>query len=133
MPSGTGTLIWLIVSAVLAIIGGIVLYFTFLSKKNDGKFKGFLGWLHDFLTFKKMFIENLLKVTYLVLTIFVTLFSFGAGSFLAFIIVLLLGNLIIRVFYEASLVLLIICRNTTEINKNLAQNIKKENETTVAK
>ena len=30
--------IWTIIAAILAVIGGIVLYFTFLSKKNEGKF-----------------------------------------------------------------------------------------------
>lgn len=130
---GTGALIWIIIAAVLAVVGGLVLYFTFLSKKNDGKFKGFLGWLHDFLTFKKMFIENLLRVTYLILTLFVTLSSFAAGSFLAFLATIVLGNLSVRIIYEFSLILLIICRNTTEINKNLLKataTVKKENETT---
>ena len=32
---------WGIISFVVAIIGGLVLYFTFLSKKNDGVFQGF--------------------------------------------------------------------------------------------
>lgn len=125
----TATMVWLIIAAVLAIVGGIVLYFTFLNKKNDGKFKGFLGWLHDFLTFKKMFIENLLKVTYLILSIFITLSSFAAGSFLGFIFTLILGNLAVRVIYEFSLVLLVICRNTTEINKKLS---KEETKNTVS-
>ena len=44
-------MIWVVISAILAVIGGIVLYFTFLSKKNEGKFTGFLGWMYDFLTF----------------------------------------------------------------------------------
>ena len=52
-PKFVASGIWTIVSVILAIIGGIVLYFTFLSKKNEGKFTGFLGWLYDFLTFKK--------------------------------------------------------------------------------
>lgn len=125
----TAAMVWLIIAAVLAVVGGIVLYFTFLNKKNDGKFKGFLGWLHDFLTFKKMFIENLLKVTYLILSIFITLSSFAAGSFLGFIFTLILGNLAVRVIYEFSLVLLVICRNTTEINKKLS---KEETKNTVS-
>ena len=125
----TAAMVWLIIAAVLAVVGGIVLYFTFLNKKNDGKFKGFLGWLHDFLTFKKMFIENLLKVTYLILSIFITLSSFAAGSFLGFIFTLILGNLSVRVIYEFSLVLLVICRNTTEINKKLS---KEETKNTVS-
>ncbi len=114
--------IWLIVSIVVAIIGGITLFFTFLKKSNDGKFKGFAGWLYDFLTFKKMLIENLLRIMYLICTIFITLFSFAiiSENFLAFLIVLVVGNLLFRIIYEFSLILLVICRNTTDINSKLS-------------
>lgn len=110
-----------IVSVILAIIGGIVLYFTFLSKKNEGKFTGFLGWLYDFLTFKKMMIENVLKILYIIVALFVTLSSFGliSISFLAFLLTLVIGNVLTRVIYELLLVKLVICKNTTEINKKL--------------
>lgn len=74
-PKFAASGIWTIVSVILAIIGGIVLYFTFLSKKNEGKFTGFLGWLYDFLTFKKMMIENVLKILYIIVALFVTLSS----------------------------------------------------------
>ena len=113
--------IWTIVSVILAIIGGIVLYFTFLSKKNEGKFTGFLGWLYDFLTFKKMMIENVLKILYIIVALFVTLSSFGliSISFLAFLLTLVIGNVLTRVIYELLLVKLVICKNTTEINKKL--------------
>ena len=43
------------------------------TKKNEGKFTGFLGWMYDFLTFKKMVIENILKILYLILAEFITL------------------------------------------------------------
>ena len=84
--------IWSIISLVVAIIGGITLFFTFLSKKNDNHFKGFWGWLYDFLSFKKMLIENILKICYLIFTIFITLssFSFISINFLAFVGVLVL-------------------------------------------
>lgn len=121
MPNGEIAMVWTIISAILAIIGGIVLHFTFLSKKNEGKFKGFWGWMQDFLTFKKMLIENLLRITYLILTVFVTLVSLGMGNFLVVLLSLLLGNLAVRLVYEFSLILLLICRNTTEINKALAK------------
>ena len=113
--------VWVIISAVIAVIGGIVLYFTFLSKKNEGKFTGFLGWLYDFLTFKKMVIENILKVLYLIVASFITLSSFAviSSSFLGFLLYLVLGNLIARICYELFLVVLVICRNTTEINQKL--------------
>ena len=115
--------IWLIISAVLAIVGGIVLYFTFLKKSNDGKFSGFLGWMYDFLTFKKMLIENLLKVLYLIVAAFITLSSFAVigESFLLFLVSIIGGNLVTRIVYEFLLVALVICRNTTEINRKLSK------------
>ena len=120
-PKFAASGIWIIVSVILAIIGGIVLYFTFLSKKNEGKFTGFLGWLYDFLTFKKMMIENVLKILYIIVALFVTLSSFGlmSISFLAFLLTLVIGNVLTRVIYELLLVKLVICKNTTEINKKL--------------
>ena len=120
-PKFVASGIWTIVSVILAIIGGIVLYFTFLSKKNEGKFTGFLGWLYDFLTFKKMMIENVLKILHIIVALFVTLSSFGliSISFLAFLLTLVIGNVLTRVIYELLLVKLVICKNTTEINNKL--------------
>ena len=112
MNSVASSAIWIIVSLVLAIVGGIVLYFTFLKKDNEGKYTGFLGWMYDFLTF---------KILYLICAIFVTLSSFAtiSTSFIAFLVYLVVGNLVVRIAYELILVRLIICRNTTEINKKL--------------
>lgn len=125
-------MIWVVISAILAVIGGIVLYFTFLSKKNEGKFTGFLGWMYDFLTFKKMMIENLLKILYLIAALFITLGSFAliSTSFIAFLMTLVFGNIAARVVYELFLVTLVICRNTTDINKKLGNKevTKKEEE-----
>ena len=115
-----GSSVWIIVSLVLAIIGGILIYFIFLNKKNEGKFTGFLGWLYDFLSFKKMFLEALLKITYLICAIYITLSSLAliGSNFLGFLMTLVLGNVIARVIYEFSLILLVICRNTSDIAKN---------------
>lgn len=119
-----GELIWLIISAVLAVVGAIVLPLTFLSAKNEGKFKGFLGWMYEFLTFKKMMLEALLKGLYLMFVIFITLGSFAmmSESFIAFFATLVLGNIVARIIYEFSLILLLICRNTTDISKKLSAN-----------
>ena len=102
MSSAVGSTVWVILSLILAIIGGILVYFLFLSKKNEGKFKGFLGWLYDFLSFKKMFLEALLKVTYIIVAIYITLSSFAliGESFLGFILTIVLGNVLARVVYE---------------------------------
>ena len=121
--------VWMIVSIILAVVGGILIYFLFLSKKNEGKFKGFAGWLYDFLSFKKMFMEALLKITYLILALYITLSSFAliGTNFIAFLGTLILGNVILRLVYEFSLLLLVICRNTTDISKKLSNRKDKEN------
>lgn len=118
--------IWLIVSIILAVVGGILIYFLFLSKKNEEKFKGFVGWLYDFLSFKKMFMEALLKITYLIVALYITLSSFAliGSNFIGFLAMLIIGNVVARLVYEFSLLLLVICRNTTEINKKLSKKDK---------
>lgn len=118
---GTGAMIWTIVSAILALIGGIVLYFTVFSNKNEDKYKGFMAWLYDFIKFKKLYITTVLKISYLVGAIFLTLFSFAliSVSFLLFLIILTIGNLVLRMIYEFSLVLLSIHENVAEINKKM--------------
>ncbi len=130
MSSAVGSTVWIILSLILAIVGGILVYCLFLSKKNEGKFKGFLGWLYDFLSFKKMFLEALLKVTYLIVAIYITLSSFAliGESFLGFLLQLIVGNVVARVIYEFSLILLVICRNTTEIAKNTKKVEEKKSE-----
>lgn len=119
--SAANVSVWMIVSIVLAIVGGILVYFLFLNKKNDGKFNGFVGWLYDFLSFKKMFLEALLKITYLIMALYVTLASFAliGINFLNFLLVLVFGNLAVRIVYEFALILLVICRNTSDINKKM--------------
>jgi len=114
-----GLAIWSLISIIVAIIGGFTLYFVVLKKEN--KFEGILNWLHDFFNFKKLLLEDILKVCYLILTIYITLSSFGliAVNFLAFILSLVLGNLVLRIVYEVAILLITICRNTTEINKKL--------------
>ncbi len=126
--------VWMIISLVVAVVGGIALYFTFLSKKNDGKFNGFLGWLYDTLTFRNMVVEMLLKIFYLVLAIFITLYSLGliAVNILLCLGLLIFGNLFVRIAYELVLISIINCRNTTEINKKLNKMMPKE-ETEVEK
>lgn len=118
---GVGALVWLIISLVVAVIGGIVLYFTVFANKNEGKYKGFMAWLYDFVKFKKLYITTVLKICYMILAIFLTLYSFAliSKSFLLFLGTLTLGNLFLRVMYEFSLVLLSIHENIAEINKKL--------------
>ena len=112
-----GALIWMIIALVIAVIGGICLYFTVFSKKNEGKYKGFMAWLYDFVKFKKMCAATILKITYMIFAIWMTLGSFAViTSPLLFFGILIIGNLVLRVMYEFSLVLLSIHENVVELN-----------------
>lgn len=121
---------WTIAALIIALIGGIVLYFTFLAKKNENKFNGFLGWAYDFLNFKKFLAETLLKISYLIIAIYITLSSLSmiGVNFLGFILYLIIGNVVARIVYEFLLIAIVNCRNTTEINKKLSQMVDKKEE-----
>lgn len=120
VSSGSSAGVWTIVAFILAIIGSIIAYFLFVrpEKKYPQKF---VNWLRSFLNFNEMLIEPILKVTYIFFALFITLASFDAisESFLLFLLVLIFGNLIIRVIYEYSMILLGIWKNTKEINKKM--------------
>lgn len=115
--------VWGIIAFVLSLIGCFLVYFLFVTKKEKPEQK-FLTWLKDFLDFKKMLIETILKICYIFAALFTTLVSFGffgQGSlgFLAFFLTITLGNIIVRIFYELILIKIMIWKNTTEINKKL--------------
>lgn len=118
-----GATVWTIIALVLAIVGGLLTYFMFVKGKNKYANNKFLTWLKDFLDFKAFWIETIAKVSYLVLAIFITLTSFAliSKNFLAFLGMLVLGNLSIRVIYEGMLVMLMIWKNTAEINKKMVE------------
>lgn len=111
-----------IVFCILAVLGGLAIYFLFATPKNEGKFTGFAGWLYDFARFTKNIAVTLLKITYFIVAIFITLqalyllfINFGTG-----IMLLIVGNLVLRIIYELILVLLSIHENLVAIRKRIA-------------
>ena len=113
------TQIWSIIALILAIVGGILTYFLFVKTKEDPKNK-FLAWLKNFLAFKTMWIEPILKVVYYVETIFVVLLSFAfiSESFLTFLAVLIIGPIAVRLVYELLMMLIMIWHNSQIIADN---------------
>ena len=118
--TAAGMGIWTIISLVIAVIGGIVVYYVFF-KPDKSMPNKFLTWLKDFFNFHKMLVEDMLKVIYIVLAIFITLASFSliAVNFVSFLLVLILGNLILRLVFEFILINIMIWKNTNDINKRL--------------
>lgn len=123
--------LWVIISFLVALCGGIVLFFTFLNPRNEKEYTGSTKKLYDFLSFKTMTLEAILKICYLVLAIFITIssFSYISTSFVAFLLFLFLGNVVVRIVFEGALLILMIYRKLNEINGKLAP-LKEEKKNT---
>ena len=125
------TVAWSFIAIVLAIVAGVLVYFMFV--KSDKPVSENLKKLKDLLDFKTMLIEPILKIVYIVLTIFIILFAFGliSTSFVLFLIVLIFGPLSLRIAYELMMINIMIWKNTKEINENLKpKSTKKEDKET---
>ena len=120
---GIAVLVWQIISIVVAIAGAFVMFFLFLPKKNEGKFKGFAKWLYEFFDFKIMTLETILKICYMITAFYLTLssLSFIAVNPLMFFGQLIIGNLLARITYEGAILLLKIHKELSEINKNTSK------------
>ena len=120
-----GAGIWMIIAAILALVGGILVYFLFVKSKTTPKGK-FVKWLKDFLAFKVMWIEPILKCIYYIATIYTILFSFsflalGGMGVLYFFVCLILGPVIVRLVYEMTMMFIMIWHNTKDIAENTAK------------
>ena len=110
-----------LIAFIVAIAASIVIYFVFMDKKEENKYTGFVKNLDDFLHFKINFIEAFLKIAYITTTLYVTITSFSLikVDVALFFMTLILGNIIIRILYEAAFLLYNIYLNTKEINNKL--------------
>jgi len=117
----TATEVWIIISCILAVFGGIALYVMYLSPKNEKNFKGDLLKVHKFFNFKINIIQPILKVLYLISALAITLSSFAyiGSNFFKFIFVLIAGNIGLRITFEVLLLLMTLAYNVNEINKKI--------------
>ena len=122
--------VWIIVSVILAVIGGIFLYNTYFNKNKENSYKGLKKVLYDFVNFKITIIEPLFRVSYLITTIAITLcsFSYLTENFFKFISILVFGNIIVRLSFELMLLTLKLIKDVSEINSKMTKKktVKKE-------
>lgn len=102
----------------LALIVAIVL-FIFVVKTSHVFKNKFMAWFKEFLNFRSILIESILKFLYVFLALFTTFssFLFLKESILEFLAILIVGNLLLRVVFEFSLMAIIIWKNTSDIAK----------------
>ena len=117
--SVNGQMIWTIIAIVVAIVGGIGLYFTVFNKKNEDKHKGILAKVYNFINFKYFLIDDLFRIAYLILALMITLLSFNYITSWKFFVVLILGNFSLRLSFELLLMFIEMCSNVREINKKM--------------
>ena len=122
--------VWSIVSVLVALCAGIVLYFTFLNPRNADHYTGATKKIYDFLSFKVMSLESILKICYLVLAIYITISSFSliSTSFIYFLLYLFIGNIVVRLIFEGALLILMIHKELVEVNKKLPKDKKTKEE-----
>jgi len=115
-PSISGSQVWTIISLVLAVIGGITLYFTVFSKKNDGKYNGIMAKIYNSVHFKYFVIDDLFKILYIISAIGVTLLSLNYINNWKFLVILIGGNLATRISYEFFMLFIELCHNVRSMS-----------------
>lgn len=113
------SLILPILALIVIIAGGLALYFLFVRKPN--RFQGAAAKLHDALNFRTFYTEKLLRALYSITVVAIVAYSVVLlfTHFFTALLVFVLGNLVARIVYEYALLLLVLCRNTQEINRKM--------------
>ena len=113
--------VWIIISILLAVIGGIFIFTTYFGKGKDKEYDGYKKTLYDFLNFKITIIEPIFRVLYLIVAIAITLcsFSYIPINFFQFIGTLVFGNIVARLLFELLLLTLKLFKDVSDINKKL--------------
>ena len=123
LASAGATIALIIVGVVLAIAATIVLFILVLPEKKRAKLPGFFKVIHDILNVKFLVIEKILHFFYVLntmLCIFVGFFMLFISSMtLAGFLLMLLGPVIVRLVHEGMMLMILLVKNTMEINQKL--------------
>ena len=116
--------VFAIILIVAAFVCGIVLRATVFSKKNDGKYHGFGGWLYDLFNFKTLVILPIVKVLYcisacIIAAVSVIIILSGGAGILVGILHFALAEVLCRLLYEGSVLAVLTVTNLQEINKKM--------------
>jgi hypothetical protein len=145
---GPGVII--ILAAVFAVAATVLAFVFLIPEKRASKFKGFLKFLNEALTFKNLVFEKFIHALYVLSVIF----SLTYGFFMLFsvrevyhyggyygnsyyttewtgyygLIIMVLGPIAVRISYELLIMLVLLVKNVIEINKKLKSQNEPEQE-----
>lgn len=110
-----------VITFILTIAATIAAYIFIIPESKREKLNGFGKWLHDFFNLKGLWIESILRVLYVFLTIyfvisgFITLFS----SFLGGLAMMIIVPIFLRLSFEMLFLTILLVKNVIEINNHL--------------
>ena len=123
----------LILGSIAAIAATIFLYIMVLPKRLDGNFSNpILQWLHDYFHFKKLYIESVLRFIFVLASAAIVCYGFFAmlgyvgygrykeSTFLPGLLLMVFGPVVLRLFYEGTMMFILLVKNVIEINKKLS-------------
>ena len=114
---------WVIGLLIAAIVIGVVINFTFLRRKNEGKFHGFWEKAYNFFSFNRFYSEGIVKllsiITFFILTI-MGIYMICTGEVISGILMITLGNIGARLGYELTMMFIIFCKKTVSMDKKLS-------------
>ena len=127
------TVVAVFLALLVALSLVILLYVLVLPKKKNGTFSNkFVQWLHDYFRFKKLYIDSVLRFCFTFCTIFLIcygLFGMIAGIIdapdyafqylLSGLATIILAPIGLRLFYELTMMLIMLVQNVMDINKKL--------------
>ena len=114
---------WIIGLLIGAVVLGIIVNYTFLRRKNEGKFHGFPEKLYNLFSFNRFYSEGITKllnvITFFVLT-FMGIYMICTGGGVSGILVIVFGNLAARLCYELTMMFIIFCKKSVSMDKKLS-------------
>ena len=118
-----------ILSAVLSVVGTVLIFIFILPGDKRAGLPKFGKWIHDFLNFKSLVVEAVLKFLYILSTLFVILDGFftifttnymGQSNALQGLLTMIFGPIAVRLAFELLMLLILLVKNVMAINRRLS-------------
>ena len=141
MPFGFGgygyVVLAVVIGCILALAATIVSFILVIPEKKYAKLPKFFKFLADIFNFKSLLLEKILKFLYVFMTIacifvgFLMIFWFQNNYFydkrwngIIGFVILIGGPILVRLLHEGLMLLILLVKNSTEINEQMKKNAK---------
>ena len=112
----------IIVGLLAALVCTILLYVLVFPKSKEGKLNGFFTFVRNFFGLKYLLIEKIATFIYVLETLvclFCGFFLLFGRTFLAGLLLMVLGPIVMRLFYELFMLTILLVKNVMEINAKI--------------